>query len=140
MDQLLPENYTVNASTNHNNNTSGDPSPKLVTPETDRRKTRQREEMIGPSVETPNEVSEAALETKTSRLCAGRRYQLDLDSVDPQTKFPTKQISDHTDYVKQATAVENESNHPENLESGDVCVINIVNDEQNLLERQSAEE
>ena len=42
--------------------------------------------------------------------------------------------------MRQATAGENESNHLENLESGDMRAINIVNDEQNLLERLLAEE
>ena len=58
-----------------------------------------------------------------------KAHRLDLDSVDPETKFPTKWISDHADYVRQAPAGENESNHPENLESGDVHAIDIVNDE-----------
>ena len=136
--QEKPE--AVITSTNQNNNTSADPSPKLVTSETDRRKKSPPGGMIGSSVETPHKESKADLENKTTGLCGGRRYLSDLDSFNPQTKFPTKCMSDHSDYVRQATVGDNECNYRKNLETGDVRAINIEEDIQNLLERLLAEE
>ena len=49
-------------------------------------------------------------------------------------------MSDHSDYVSEATVGVNECNYPDKLETGGVCVINIEEDEQILHERLLAEE
>ena len=96
--------------------------------------------MLEHSVETPNEESESDLENETSGLCGGRRYLSDLDSLDPKTDFPTKWMSDHSDYDSEATVGDDERNYQDKLETGNVRAINIEEDREILRERLLAAE
>ena len=96
--------------------------------------------MSDPSIETTNEESESQSETETTGLCGGQRYLSDLDSLDPKTDFPTKWMSDHSDYDSEATVGDDERNYQDKLETGNVRATNIEEDREILRERLLAEE
>ena len=130
----------VITNTTNNNNTIAPLATKSVTPEKDRKKKGNTNRMSDPSIETMNEESESQSETETTGLCGGRRYLSDLDSLDPKTAFPTKWMSDHSDYDSEATVGDNERNYRDKLETGNVRAINIEEDREILREQLLAEE
>ena len=130
----------VITSTSHNNNTIALLATKSVTPETYRRKKGTTNRISDPTVETTNKESESQSETETTRLCGGRRYLSDLDSRDPKTDFPTKWMSDHSDYDSEATVGDDERNYQDKLETGNVRAIKIEDDIEILCDRLLAEE
>ena len=101
----------VITSTSHNNNTIALLATKSVTPEMYRKKKGNTNRMSDPSIETMNKESESQSETETTGLCGGRRYLSDLDSLDPKTAFPTKWMSDHSDYDSEGTVGDDERNY-----------------------------
>ena len=130
----------VITSTSHNNNTIALLATKSVTPETYRKKIGTTNRMSDPIVETTKEESESQSETETTGLCGGRRYLSDLDSRDPKTDFPTKWMSDHSDYDNEATVGDDERIYQDKSETGNVRAINIEEDREILRERLLAEE
>ena len=110
-----------------------------MTPEMYRKKKGNTNRMSDPSIETMNKESEYQSETETTGLCGGRRYLSDLDSLDPNTGFPTKWMSDHSDYDSEATVGDNKRNYQDKSDTGNVRVINIEEDREILRERLLAE-
>ena len=77
---------------------------------------------------------------ETTGLCRIRRHILDLDSLDPKTGFPTKWMSDHSDYDSQATVSDDKGDYTDNSETSNVCAISIKEDWEILRKRLLAEE